>query len=229
VAAEKLGEPVSGLPVKAGRIVSDGDPDASLSLAELALLAGGELTGTGGHTAPATPFDDTTVAGTAIGAFNDPSFSTHACKASVGEVQLERYVGVQDVGPVINPMYAASQVSGAVQGIGQAMFEELSYRDCRVANPNFTDYKLPTIADVPPVETILVERAWQHGPYGAKGVGEPSIIPAAPAIANAVTDAVGSGSTASPSPGNACSRRWTADSVPGRARWQAPQAPRWFN
>jgi CO/xanthine dehydrogenase Mo-binding subunit len=173
-----------------------GDPGTAISLAELARLTGGELVGTGTYTAPATQFDDTTIAGAAMGAFNDPSFSTHACEVQVdpdtGEVRLERYVAVQDVGRVINPTYAAGQVSGgAVQGIGQALFEDLRYHDGRVANPNFTDYKLPTIADVPPVETILVEQPSVHGPYGAKGVGEPSIIPAAPAIANAVADAVG--------------------------------------
>jgi CO/xanthine dehydrogenase Mo-binding subunit len=131
-----------------------------------------------------------------MGAFNDPSFSTHACEVEVdpatGEVILRRYVAVQDVGRVINPMYAAGQVAGgAVQGIGQAMFEDLQYVGGRVANPNFTDYKLPTIADVPEIETILVEQRSIHGPYGAKGVGEPSIIPAPAAIANAVHDAVG--------------------------------------
>jgi CO/xanthine dehydrogenase Mo-binding subunit len=80
---------------------------------------------------------------------------------------------------------------GAVQGIGQAMFEDLQYRNGQVANPNFTDYKLPTIADVPQIQTILVEQPSINGPYGAKGVGEPSIILAGPAIANAVHDAAG--------------------------------------
>jgi CO/xanthine dehydrogenase Mo-binding subunit len=78
-----------------------------------------------------------------------------------------------------------------VQGIGQALFEDLQYRGGRVANPNFTDYKLPTIADVPLIETVLVEQPSVHGPHGVKGVGEPSVIPGGAAIANAVHDAVG--------------------------------------
>jgi CO/xanthine dehydrogenase Mo-binding subunit len=195
-AARVLGGPGTDMRIHDGTVAAANDPSTAISLAELARLTGGELVGAGTYTAPATQFDDSTVAGVAMGAFNDPSFSTHACEVRVdqdtGEVRLERYVAVQDVGRVINPTYAAGQVAGgAVQGIGQALFEDLRYRDGRVANPNFTDYKLPTIADVPPVETILVERPSVHGPYGAKGVGEPSIIPAAPAIANAVADAVG--------------------------------------
>lgn len=69
------------------------------------------------------------------------------------------------------------------------MFEELAYRDGAVANPNFTDYKLPTLVDVPDVEVILVERPSQLGPYGMKGVGEPGIIPPGATIANAVANA----------------------------------------
>ena len=196
LAAEKYGVPVEEIVLYDGLPGLPGDPATALTLAALVGLAGGELVGTGSYAAPATEFDDTTIQGAATGAFNDPSFSTHACEVEVdpgtGEVFLRRYVAVQDVGRAINPTYAAGQVAGgAVQGIGQAMFEDLQYVNGRVANPNFTDYKLPTIADVPNIETILVEQRSIHGPYGAKGVGEPSIIVAGAAIANAVYDATG--------------------------------------
>jgi CO/xanthine dehydrogenase Mo-binding subunit len=196
LAARKYGRPAEELVWRDGTLSVPGDPASALSLAALAQLAGGELVGKGSYAAPATEFDETTIQGAAMGAFNDPSFSTHACEVEVdpgtGEVTLRRYVAVQDVGRAINPGYAAGQVAGgAVQGIGQAMFEDLRYVGGRVANPNFTDYKLPTIADVPEIETILVEQPSIHGPYGAKGVGEPSIILAGAAIANAVHDAVG--------------------------------------
>jgi CO/xanthine dehydrogenase Mo-binding subunit len=199
LAAEKYGVPIEeivlhdGLPGLPGL---PGDSATALSLAALAGLAGGELVGTGSYAAPATEFDDTTIQGAATGAFNDPSFSTHACEVEVdpgtGEVVLRRYVAVQDVGRAINPVYTAGQLAGgAVQGIGQALFEDLQYVEGRVANPNFTDCKLPTIADVPNIETILVEQRSINGPYGAKGVGEPSIILPGAAIANAVHDAAG--------------------------------------
>jgi CO/xanthine dehydrogenase Mo-binding subunit len=196
VVAEKLNRPAAEFEVCDGSVGVPGDPASTLSLAEVAMLAGGQLAATASYAAPATDFDESTIEGAAMGAFNDPSFSTHSCQVHVdpdtGEVILERYVAVQDVGRVINPTYAAGQVAGgAVQGIGQAMFEDLRYQQGRVANPNFTDYKLPTIADVPTIETILVEQPSAHGPHGAKGVGEPSIILAGPAIAGAVHRATG--------------------------------------
>ena len=92
----------------------------------------------------------------------------------------------------INPRYAEGQVTGgAVQGIGQALYEEIIHRNGAVANPNLTDYKIPTMADVPDVEVVLVEQPSASGPFGAKGVGEPALIPTAPAILNAITDALG--------------------------------------
>jgi CO/xanthine dehydrogenase Mo-binding subunit len=111
---------------------------------------------------------------------------------ATGEVTLDRYVVAQDVGRVVNPRYCEGQVTGgAVQGIGQAMFEEIIHRGGYVMNPNFTDYKLPTLRDVPHIETILVEVPSDSGPYGAKGVGEQAIIGPPAAIANAVRDATG--------------------------------------
>ncbi len=172
--------------------------DANIPLAELARLGQtrGGLLGRGSYIAPATEYDEGTVEGAMLGAFNDPSFSTHAARVLVddetGEVTLSQYVAVQDVGFAVNPKYAAGQVvGGAVQGIGQALFEELQYVDGVLRNPNFTDYKLPTTVDVPEIEAILVEEPSQHGPYGVKGVGEPSVALPPAAIANAVYDAIG--------------------------------------
>ena len=78
---------------------------------------------------------------------------------------IERYVVVQDVGFAINPTYIEGQIEGGVaQGIGQALSEEIVYQDGRVLNANLTDYKMPTMMDMPRVETILVEHASQNGP-----------------------------------------------------------------
>jgi CO/xanthine dehydrogenase Mo-binding subunit len=77
------------------------------------------------------------------------------------------------------------------QGLGQALSEEIVYRDGHVLNANLTDYKMPTAQDMPIIETILVERASAAGPYGAKGVGEPPCIEPPAAIANAVAAATG--------------------------------------
>ena len=78
-----------------------------------------------------------------------------------------------------------------VQGMGYAIMEELKMAEGRCLNPNFTDYLIPSSADAPQIDTVLVELPYSRGPYGAKGVGEPSLIPIAAAIANAVSSALG--------------------------------------
>jgi CO/xanthine dehydrogenase Mo-binding subunit len=198
LAAERLGCPPEELQLRERRIWRRGAAEAALSLAEVARLgqARGGLLGRGSYIAPPTPYDPTTVKGHTYPAFQSPSFHTHAAEVEVdlatGEVTVVRYVVAQDVGFALNPLYATGQLTGgAAQGIGYALFEELQYRDGRVLNPTLTDYKLPTAADLPEIETILVEEPSEEGPYGAKGVGEPAVVPPAAAIVNAIYDAVG--------------------------------------
>jgi len=78
-----------------------------------------------------------------------------------------------------------------VQGVGYALLEELVFEEGRLANPNLALYKLPTTLDAPNVRTIIVEAASEHGPYGAKGVGEPPVVMSSGAVANAVANAIG--------------------------------------
>ena len=80
---------------------------------------------------------------------------------------------------------------GLLMGVGYALTEELLYDHGRLLNPNFRDYKLLTALDSLPVEPVIVELPDAAGPYGAKGIGEPGLVPTAPAIANAIYDAVG--------------------------------------
>ncbi|MBI4444867.1 MAG: xanthine dehydrogenase family protein molybdopterin-binding subunit [Acidobacteria bacterium] len=110
-----------------------------------------------------------------------------------GRVRILRYATAADVGKVINPLHCEQQLRGAaITGIGQALLEELVYQGGVPINPNFLDYNLPRFLDIPErLIVILVERPHPDGPYGAKGVGETAVIPAAPAIANAIEDAVG--------------------------------------
>jgi CO/xanthine dehydrogenase Mo-binding subunit len=109
-----------------------------------------------------------------------------------GQVSVERHIACHDVGKAINPQSVDGQIAGGVaQGIGMALMEEVVMRDGRIANANFTDYILPTFRDVPAVETILLENHDPGGPFGARGVGEPPLIAAVPAILNAVHDAIG--------------------------------------
>ncbi|MCH7617609.1 MAG: xanthine dehydrogenase family protein molybdopterin-binding subunit, partial [Chloroflexi bacterium] len=81
---------------------------------------------------------------------------------------------------------------GASQGIGIALWEEMKYDEHgSLLNPNLLDYRLPTARDLPPIETIIVEVPSEEGPFGARIVGEPSIVAGAAAIGNAIDSAVG--------------------------------------
>jgi xanthine dehydrogenase YagR molybdenum-binding subunit len=112
-----------------------------------------------------------------------------------GEVRLLRVVASHDCGRIINPKLVDSQVIGAVtQGLGFALTEErvVDHRLGHVLNANLEEYKVPTVADIPPIEhAALGVPDLEANPTGAKGIGEPPLIPTAPAIANAVFDAIG--------------------------------------
>jgi CO/xanthine dehydrogenase Mo-binding subunit len=128
---------------------------------------------------------------------HDPTFVGHIAEVEVnpltGETRLTRYVAAVDLGRVINPLGAEGQIEGGVtQGIGYALTEEMLHDESGIpTNPNFTDYKLPTVLGVPRIEPVIVEGHFGNGPYGAKGIGEVNIVPPAPAIGNAVFDATG--------------------------------------
>jgi CO/xanthine dehydrogenase Mo-binding subunit len=110
-----------------------------------------------------------------------------------GKVTVTRLVTAQDVGKAINPMSVEGQIQGGgCQSIGAGLWEEVVYgTEGRVTNADLLDYRMPTSADVPMIETILIEQPGGDGPYGAKGVGEPPIIAPAAAVANAIADAIG--------------------------------------
>lgn len=109
-----------------------------------------------------------------------------------GKVNVLKIVAAHDTGKAINPMSAEGQIEGGViQGVGFALMEKLHLKEGRVENNNFLDYKIPTSGDIPEIETILVETEDPAGPFGAKGIGEPGLVPTAPAIGNAIYDAIG--------------------------------------
>lgn len=110
-----------------------------------------------------------------------------------GKFKLLKYATAVDVGKTLNPLGCRQQLAGAaITGIGQAIFEEIAYDNGQLINPNLVDYVLPSLGDMPPViDPIAIEIPHKNGPFGAKGIGESALIPVAPAIANAVFDAVG--------------------------------------
>ncbi|ATW27147.1 xanthine dehydrogenase family protein molybdopterin-binding subunit [Candidatus Formimonas warabiya] len=109
-----------------------------------------------------------------------------------GKVKVLRLSAAHDVGQAINPVTCLQQIEGALgMGLGGALTEEVKVDAGITRNPNFHDYKIPTALDMPLFIPMIVEVPHRDGPYGAKGVGEPGLAPTAPAIANAVYDAVG--------------------------------------
>ncbi|MCI0398956.1 MAG: xanthine dehydrogenase family protein molybdopterin-binding subunit [Chloroflexi bacterium] len=122
-----------------------------------------------------------------------------ACLAEVtvdprtGKTTVDHLVVAQDVGKAINPLAVEGQIQGGVtQSISIALWEELLYDEAgQVRNPSLLDYRMPTARDVPAIETIIVEAPGGDGPFGAKLVGEPPMVPAVAAVANAVTAAIG--------------------------------------
>jgi CO/xanthine dehydrogenase Mo-binding subunit len=126
-----------------------------------------------------------------------PAFGAHVVRVLLdgdsGRVRVVDYAVAQDVGRAINPAAIRGQIHGGVaQGIGWALLERLVYDEHgSVATGSFLDYALPRASDVPSIRTTLVEVPSERGPYGAKGVGEPPVVPVAAAIANAIADATG--------------------------------------
>jgi len=109
-----------------------------------------------------------------------------------GEIEVTRFVAAADAGRAIHPALVEGQVEGgAVQGIGWATIENVTYDKGRVREDRLATAIVPTALDVPPIETVLVEKPYPHGPFGAKGIGELPIDGPAPAIASAVADAIG--------------------------------------
>ena len=129
------------------------------------------------------------------------NYPTYSFGAQVAEVEVDIETGkvnvlgitaAHDVGRAINPLLLEGQIDGGISmGIGYGLYEELQFRSGVTLNPSFHKYKIVNSTEMPPVKKILVETMDPNGPFGAKGIGEPTAIPTAPAIANAIFDAVG--------------------------------------
>jgi CO/xanthine dehydrogenase Mo-binding subunit len=108
------------------------------------------------------------------------------------ETQVDNFFAVQEVGRVLNPVLAAGQIEGGVaQAIGYALYEKVVWREGRMQNNQMTNYIMPTSADIPPIRVVFEEIPFEHGPGGAKGIGELPMDGPAPAILNAIENATG--------------------------------------
>jgi CO/xanthine dehydrogenase Mo-binding subunit len=138
-------------------------------------------------------WDDEHYRGDAYGAY---AWAVYVAEVSVDtvtyEARVEDFVAVQEVGRVIHPVLAAGQIEGGVaQGIGWALYENVVWQGGRMANGQMTNYIIPTSADIPPIRVHFFEHPYAGGPGGAKGIGELPMDGPAPAILNAVEQALG--------------------------------------
>ncbi|HEX9448446.1 MAG TPA: molybdopterin cofactor-binding domain-containing protein, partial [Dongiaceae bacterium] len=171
-------------------IVSDGQIEQAIDLSRLTAIndSGDLLLGEGRFDPPTTPLD---ADGQGV-PYATYSFSAQLALVEVdvdlGTTKVLRIAAAADVGRAINPTQVEGQLHGGVaQGLGLALMEE--YIPGRTENLH--DYLIPTIGDIPPIDTFIVEDPEPLGPFGAKGIGEPALVPTAPAILNAIRHATG--------------------------------------
>ena len=197
VAAQNMGEDPALLDIKNGVVFSMQDREKSMPLSKVLRKAhyspGGKMfTAEHFYDPPNENFDKEFKGNLSV----SYAYGVHGVEVEVdretGQIKILNYIAAHDVGKAINPMLLEGQIyGGGLMGIGYALGETMIYEKGHLKNGSFLDYKMPTAKDVPPVQAVIVETDEQAGPFGAKGIGEPGLVPTAPAIANAIYDAVG--------------------------------------
>jgi CO/xanthine dehydrogenase Mo-binding subunit len=142
---------------------------------------------------PGLFWDDKKYSGDAYGTY---AWAVYVAEVAVDTVTFEArvtdFVAVQEIGKVIHPVLAAGQIEGGVaQAIGMSLYENVVWREGRMANGQMTNYIMPTAADIPPIRVFFEEQPYPFGPHGAKGIGELPMDGPAPAIINAIENATG--------------------------------------
>jgi CO/xanthine dehydrogenase Mo-binding subunit len=197
--AEKLLETSrDSLELHDGFVVATDSPQDRISLKELAQRAPADSLRSRAESRPdPTTYDDTRLRSCFYPAFHHPSFHCHAAEVEVdpgtGMVRVLRYAAAHDIGRAVNPTLIEGQIEGGVmQGIGMALMEEVLYdREGMRTNTNWTDYKVPTLADLPEIQAIIVEHPSTLTTFGSKGLGESPVLHAPAAVANAIAAATG--------------------------------------
>jgi CO/xanthine dehydrogenase Mo-binding subunit len=190
-------DPEDELELKGKKIYVKNDPDRSLSLASAVKACASDgipLYDVAQFNAPSRELIDFETGQGQV--FPDFTFGTHAAEVSVdvetGRIEVLKLVACYDVGQAINPLSVEGQLEGgAIYGLGYGLTEEVILEKGITRTPSFSEFLIPTSLDAPDVKTILLESGDGVGPFGAKGIGEPSCVSVAPALANAVCDAVG--------------------------------------
>lgn len=194
IASEMLEASADDLDIEGDKVVVRGAPGKNVELRHIA----GESMRFAGR------FEPIYGRGRAANKVSSPMFAVHVARVAVdpetGRVRVLDYLAAQDVGFAINPGEVEGQIIGGVtQGLGWALYEGYVYdENGQLLTSNFMDYALPHSEDVPTITPLLVEIPSALGPFGAKGVGEPPVVPVGAAIANAIREAVGARVTTLP-------------------------------
>ncbi len=203
IAARVLAVPAEDLAIADGQIHVVADPTRKLAVSDVAMgyllpegAIGGPVIGRGSFIpAGITGLDRETGQGECPAPFW--TYGTQVADIEVdvttGEITVLKVTAAYEIGKIINPAMAVGQVQGGiVQGLGSTLYEHLIFQEGKLLNGDFVDYKIPTATDTPEMDIILLETSPQaDGPFGVKGIAEPTMVPTAPAIANAVFDAIG--------------------------------------
>ncbi|MBN1318969.1 MAG: xanthine dehydrogenase family protein [Anaerolineales bacterium] len=190
-------EELNNLDLADGMAFVKNHPDQSISLEELASLCAADGLPLSNLTEFQAPFTDPVDPETGQGRiWPDFTFGAHAVEVAVdvetGQVDVIKSVACHDIGRAINYAAAEGQITGGShQGLGYALMEEFKLKQGYVQTRSLSEYLMPTALDMVPTKVIILESGTGVGPFGAKGIGEPSLTPAAPALANAVADAIG--------------------------------------
>ena len=196
-AAEMLEAAPEDIDLVEGRAMVRGAPDRAVgfpALVKAATAAGRPVQALDKYDAPSAPtIDPATGQGKP---FNDYTFGTQAVEVEVdeetGQTRVTKLAACYDIGRAINRQSAEGQIEGgAVQGLGQALLEEVVLDNGISKNPHLLDYRIPTSLDAPEIVTIMLESGQGLGPFGAKGIGEPAMTPTPAAVMNAVSRGVG--------------------------------------
>ena len=190
---------VDDLDIRAEQVVKKTDLSVLMSFDKAVELSysfnyGKQIIGRGSYNPKTTPIDFRTGEGNVSGSYGfEAQIAEVEVDTSTGEVTILKMWDAHDIGKAINPQSVEGQIEGSLaMGIGYTFMENLQFdKKGRPANGNFANYRLPRSIGTPPMESILIETNDPEGPFGAKGMGEASLLPTSAAIANAIYDAVG--------------------------------------
>ena len=199
VVAQEYKLNIEDLDIVAEDVINKNDKKKIMSFDQALTLAysfnyGRQIIGRGSYNPKTTPIDFRTGEGNVSGSYGfEAQIAEVEVNKETGEVKILKMWDAHDIGRAINPQSVEGQIEGSLaMGIGYTFLENFHFdKKGRPANGNFANYRLPRTMGLPPMESILIETNDPEGPFGAKGMGEASLLPTSAAIANAIEDAVG--------------------------------------